>query len=133
MSDYTVVRVQEVENMAEKFDMPWEMRFLKNPLGTEQVAVSWLRLPPGQGQKGVFGHRHKTQEEVYFVVRGKVKLKLDDDEIEVEGPAAVRIAPETARAVHNESGEDAELLLISNQVEDLREETEQLPGFWAAE
>ena len=130
MSDYTLVEFDEVENMAERFGLPWEMRFLKEPLGTEQVAVSYWRLPAGTGQRGVFGHRHKTQEEVYVVISGTVVFRLDDESVTVSCPAAVRVAPETARAIHNDSDEQAEILIVSKRVPNLREDVEQLENFW---
>ena len=50
--------------------MAGEMRFLTHPLGAEQVALTHRVMPPKSGGKGGYGHRHKTQEEVYFVISG---------------------------------------------------------------
>ena len=70
-------------------------------------------MPQHTGGKGSYGHRHKEQEEVYFVASGKLQFKLDDDVVELERGAAVRVAPETWRSVWNDEPEDAELIIVS--------------------
>ena len=69
-------------------DYPGEMRFLTGPLQSEQVAVTYRRMPAGTGGKGSYGHRHRTQEEVYMVTSGLLVFKLGDDIVEV--PRATR-------------------------------------------
>ena len=51
-----------------------------------------------------FGHTHGQQEEVYVVVDGSAKLKLDDDVVELKRWDAVRIAPDTVRNVEAGAG-----------------------------
>ena len=46
-------------------------------LGSEQVAFTYRRMPQHTGGKGSYGHRHKRQEEIYFVVSGKLQFKLE--------------------------------------------------------
>lgn len=133
MSNYTIVNLSDVENSFAKHGWPGEMKFLKKPLETEQVAVSYRKMPPQSGGKGGYGHRHKTQEEVFYVLSGTIQFKLDNEVIDVTGPAAVRIAPSVVRSVWNDSKKDAELLIISNRAEDLREETEMVENFWPAD
>ena len=41
-------------------------------LEAEQVAFSYRRMPQHTGGKGSYGHRHKEQEEIYFVASGKL-------------------------------------------------------------
>jgi mannose-6-phosphate isomerase-like protein (cupin superfamily) len=55
-----------------------------------------LILRPGKRQP--FAHRHKEAEEIYVVLSGSGKLKLDDELLDVGPMDAVRIAPEVARA-----------------------------------
>ena len=50
-------------------------------------------MPPGTGGKGSYGHRHKTQEEIYLVVSGTLQFKLDDDVVDVPAGTVVRVAP----------------------------------------
>ncbi len=53
------------------------------------------RIPPGY--RFPYGHTHKTQEEVYVVVRGSGRMKLDDEIVELEEWDAVRVPPEHGR------------------------------------
>jgi mannose-6-phosphate isomerase-like protein (cupin superfamily) len=111
-------------------DYPGEMRFLTGPLQSEQVAVTYRRMPAGTGGKGGYGHRHRTQEEVYMVTSGLLVFKLDDDIVEVPAGHAVRVAPEVARSVWNDGPLDAELLIVSTTIEDLRADIATVPDFW---
>ena len=78
-----------------------------------------------------YGHRHKEQEEVYFVASGKLQFKLDDDIVELERGAAVRVAPETWRSVWNEEPDDAELIIVSKVVPGgSADDAEYLENFW---
>ena len=56
-----------------------EMRSFTDALGAEQLAFTWRSMPPGTGGKGSYGHRHRTQEEVYFVIRGNLAFKVGDE------------------------------------------------------
>jgi mannose-6-phosphate isomerase-like protein (cupin superfamily) len=111
---------------------PGEMKMLAEPLGTEQVAFSYRRMPQHSGGKGSYGHRHKSQEEVYFVVSGELQFKLEDDVIDVPAGTAVRVAPGTVRSVWNERPEEAELLIVSTRIADGREDVELVEDFWPA-
>ena len=44
-------------------------------IGAEQVALTYRRMPQHTGSKGSYGHRHKTQEELYFVDRGQAPVQ----------------------------------------------------------
>ncbi|TML19152.1 MAG: cupin domain-containing protein [Actinobacteria bacterium] len=97
MSDYTIKHIAEVQDVLG--DYPGEMRMMTGDLGSEQVAFTYRRMPRHTGGKGSYGHRHKEQEEVYFVASGKLQFKLGDDVVELEKGNAVRVAPETWRSV----------------------------------
>ena len=114
MSDYTIKRLEEVDDVLG--DYPGEMRMMTAGLEAEQVAITYRRMPQHTGGKGSYGHRHKTQEEVYFVASGKLQFKLGDDVVELEEGTAVRVAPETWRSVWNDEPEDAELIIVSKVV-----------------
>lgn len=131
MSDYTIRTLDEVPDAFEG-RWPGEMRFLTEPLGTTQVAITHRRMPPGSGGKGGYGHRHKTQEEIYFVISGTLQFKLEDEVIDVAGGSAVRIAPAVVRSVWNEGPEDAELLICSVRNADPDGDHELVEGFWPA-
>jgi mannose-6-phosphate isomerase-like protein (cupin superfamily) len=111
---------------------PGEMKMLTEPLATEQVAFTYRRMPQHSGGKGSYGHRHKTQEEIYFVISGELQFKLEDEVIDVPAGTAVRIAPGTVRSVWNERPEEAELLIVSIRIEDGRADVELVEDFWPA-
>ena len=129
MSDYTVKRLHEVADVLG--DYPGEMRMMTEDLGAEQVAFTYRRMPQHTGGKGAYGHRHKSQEEIYFVASGKLQFKLGDEVLELEQGSAIRIAPETWRSVWNDEPEDAELIIVSLRVEGgSKEDAEYLENFW---
>ena len=131
MAGYTIKRLEEVPDLfGGKY--PGVMRMLSDPLETEQIAITHRHMTPGSGGKGGYGHRHKTQEEVYFVVSGKLEFKLDDEVIELEGGSAVRVAPEVVRSVWNEGPEDAQLIIVSTRIDNPREDAEMVEDFWPA-
>jgi len=131
MSGYTVVKLEEVPDLfGGKY--PGTMRMLTEPLGNEQVAITHRHMTPGSGGKGGYGHRHKTQEEIYFVVSGKLEFKLDDEVIELGGGSVVRVAPEVVRSVWNEGPEDAQLIIVSTRIDNPREDAEMIEDFWPA-
>jgi mannose-6-phosphate isomerase-like protein (cupin superfamily) len=129
MSDYTVLRVEDAPDVFGDA-YPGEMRFFTQPLGCEDVAFSYRRMPQHTGGKGSYGHRHKTQEEVYFLISGKLQAKLGDDVIELEGPAAVRVAPHVVRSLWNDEPEDAHVVIFSRKIDDPQGDTETVADFW---
>jgi mannose-6-phosphate isomerase-like protein (cupin superfamily) len=111
---------------------PGAMKMLADLLDTEQIAFTHRTMPQHSGGKGSYGHRHKTQEEVYFVVSGELQFKLDDDVIDVPAGTVVRVAPGTVRSVWNERSEEAELVIVSTRIADGREDVELVEDFWPA-
>ena len=113
MSDtpYTVVNLKEVEDLAPSGGLApnLEARFARKPLALEQSGVTYFRMAPGFREP--FGHRHGTQEEVYVVITGSMRMKLDDDIVELHAWDAIRIPPQTVRC--REAGPNgAEMLLF---------------------
>ena len=131
MSDYTIRRLEDVEDAFEG-RYPGAMRFMTGPLGNEQVALTHRVMPPGSGGKGGYGHRHRTQEEVYFVVSGTLQFKLEDEVVDVGAGSAVRVAPDVVRSVWNDGPDDAELIICSVRLADQSEEHEMVQDFWPA-
>ena len=128
MSGYTVIHASEVDDWLG--DYPGEMRGITYGIGAEQVALTYRRMPQNTGSKGSYGHRHRTQEEIYFVLKGTLQFKLGDDILEVGPLQAVRIAPETVRGVWNDAPEEAELVIISRRIDDPQGDVETVDGFW---
>lgn len=125
MAGYTIKTCEDVPDVLG--DYPGEMRMFATGLGTEQVALTYRRMPQHTGGKGSYGHRHHKQEEVYFVVAGRLEFKLEDDVIVAERGTAIRVAPEVFRSVWNAEPEDAELVIVSVIGPD---ETDHKADFW---
>jgi mannose-6-phosphate isomerase-like protein (cupin superfamily) len=131
MSGYTVKRVEEVADVLG--DYPGEMRLLTADLENEQVAISYRRMPQHTGGKGSYGHYHRTQEELYYVISGRLQFKLDDDVVEAEGGTAIRVAPSTVRTVWNDEPGDAHLLILSTRMADPTvDDAVIVENFWPA-
>jgi mannose-6-phosphate isomerase-like protein (cupin superfamily) len=111
MAEYQIVQLEDVDDWLG--DYPGEMRGITYAIGAEQVALTHRRMPQHTGSKGSYGHRHKTQEEIYFVLSGTLQFKLDDEVVEVAARRAVRVPPQTWRGVWNDEPEDAELIIVS--------------------
>src|SRR4029079_19069427 len=92
MADFQIVSLADVDDWLG--DYPGEMRGITYAIGAEQVALTHRRMPQHTGSKGSYGHRHKTQEEIYFVLSGKLQFKLDDEILEVTARQAIRIPPQ---------------------------------------
>jgi mannose-6-phosphate isomerase-like protein (cupin superfamily) len=71
-------------------------------LDAEQTGLTHFRLRPGK--RSPFSHRHRQAEEVYLVLSGSGRIKLDDQFFDVRALDAVRVAPRVARAL--EAGPD---------------------------
>jgi mannose-6-phosphate isomerase-like protein (cupin superfamily) len=129
MSDsYTKTNFSEVEDSAAKFGFGEvaEARFANDDLETEQTGVSHHRVKRNKRQ--AFGHKHADVEEVYFVVSGSGRIKLDDEIVEITELDAIRIAPDVVRCL--EGGPDGvEVLAFSPRRKDDR--GEMLPDWWS--
>ena len=104
------MNLREVEDLAPRFGFSdvQEARFPRNDLGAETIGLALLRVLPGKRQ--AFAHRHQNAEEIYFVLSGSGRVKLDD-QIETVSPMdAVRVEPKVARAF--EAGPDGLELLV---------------------
>jgi mannose-6-phosphate isomerase-like protein (cupin superfamily) len=128
MADYTLKSLEEIPDVLG--DYPGEMRMGSFGLDCEQVAFTWRRMPQQTGGKGSYGHRHKTQEEVYFVASGRLLFKLDDEVMEVPAGTVVRVGPDVARSVWNEGPDDAVLIMVSKKLDDPGADIEKVEDFW---
>jgi mannose-6-phosphate isomerase-like protein (cupin superfamily) len=130
MAAYTIVERTEAPDMMEQYPGFGEMRFYTSPLGCEQLAFTWRSMPPDTGGRGSYGHRHRDQEEVYFVVKGTLTFKIGDDVVEVGPGSAVRVAADAYRSAHNDTDSDVELVICSPVSDDPESSTETTPDFW---
>jgi quinol monooxygenase YgiN/quercetin dioxygenase-like cupin family protein len=95
---YTHLNLEDVEDMAPRFGFQdqGEARFATRPLGAVRTGVSHQRLRPGVRQR--FGHRHRHAEEVFVVLAGDGRVKIDDEIEQVRPLDAIRVAPGSSRA-----------------------------------
>jgi mannose-6-phosphate isomerase-like protein (cupin superfamily) len=112
MAGYTKVNLKDdVEDQAPNFGLGGkiEARMARVPLELEQQGVSYQRLAPNF--RVPFGHRHKNQEEVYILISGSVRVKLEDEVVELQPFDALRVPKDTTRGF--EAGpEGAELIAV---------------------
>ncbi len=123
---YVKKNLREVEDMAVKHGMSdhQEARFARGDLGTEQTGLNYLIVKPGQRE--AFAHKHKTAEEVYVILGGSGRVKLNDELVELAPLDAVRVGPDTARSF--EAGSDGlEVLIFGAHVEG---DAEMIQDFW---
>jgi uncharacterized cupin superfamily protein len=109
---YTIKNLRDVEDMAagQGFGEVQEARFAHGDLGAEQTGVSLQRVKPGK--RHPIAHRHKEAEEIYVVVSGSGRIKLDDKVEEIGPLDAIRIAPSVTRSL--EAGDEGlEILAFS--------------------
>lgn len=85
-----------------------EARFARQALGAEQTGLNYLIVKPGRRE--AFAHRHHRAEEIYVVLAGSGRVKLDDDLVELAPLDAVRVGAGTARAF--EAGDDGLEVLV---------------------
>jgi mannose-6-phosphate isomerase-like protein (cupin superfamily) len=131
MSAYTIRGLEDVPD-AFGGQYPGAMRFFTDYLGAEQLAFTHRLMPAKSGGKGAYGHRHRTQEEIYYVISGPVQFKLGDDVVDVDSGCAVRVAPEVVRSIWNDGPDEAELVICSVRLEDPRADGEIVDDFWPA-
>jgi mannose-6-phosphate isomerase-like protein (cupin superfamily) len=127
MSGYTKQNLRDVENQAPNYGMPAELdaRFARTALEGKTLGLSLMKLAPSFRMP--FGHKHAAQEEVYVVVRGSGRIKVDEEVIEVGEWDAVRFDADTMRNV--EAGPDGIEYLAFGAGDDPTE-VQMTPSWW---
>ena len=111
MSEYTIVNLKEVEDQAPKWELSpdLEARFARVALEAELIGLTYQRLAPNY--QVPWGHTHKTQEEVFVVLSGSMRVKIGDEIKELGQWDAIRLHKDTPRGF--EAGpEGVEMLAI---------------------
>jgi len=130
VSDYSIVKADEAEDAYADSDVPGEFRSLSEALGTQQLGVTLMRIPPHSDFEQGSGHRHEEIEEVYLVTRGTLTMRFGDEIETVEAGSAVRVPAQTVRSHRNEGDEPVEMWAISPQNDD--DKGEKVDEFWEA-
>jgi mannose-6-phosphate isomerase-like protein (cupin superfamily) len=122
----------DLEDLGSRFDgaPDLEFRLATEALELERSGLGYQRVPPGY--RFPYGHTHKTQEEVYVVLRGSGRMKLDDEIVELKEWDAVRVPPGTWRG-YEAGPQGLEILVIGapNLGDDPREDVEGRRDWWA--
>jgi mannose-6-phosphate isomerase-like protein (cupin superfamily) len=123
---YTRKKLTDVEDSAPKggFDEVQEARFATKDLDAEHTGVSHLRVKPGKRQ--AFAHKHDEAEEVYVVLSGSGRMKLDDEVIDIAVLDAIRVSPGVTRTFEG-GAKGIEVLAFGPRHEG---DGEVIPGWW---
>lgn len=109
MADYTRINLKDLEDFAAKSGRKgYSARFATKSLGLEESGVGYQTLEPNHRMS--FGHKHEAQEEIFVVLSGSGRFKLEDEIIEVTAYDAIRIPHDVMRGY--EAGPDGMELLI---------------------
>ncbi len=129
MTDYTKSNLRaDVEDQAPNFNMPSEMqaRFARSAVDGETLGLSLFTLAPNF--RIPFGHKHTNQEEVYVVVRGSGRVKVENEIVDLAEWDAIRFGINTMRCM--EAGPDGIEYLAFGAGDDPRD-AEMAPGWWS--
>jgi mannose-6-phosphate isomerase-like protein (cupin superfamily) len=94
---FTIKQLSEVADSAPKFGYEdnQEAHFASGDLEAEQTGVSFHRVKPGKRQG--FAHKHDQAEEVYVVIGGSGRMKLDEAIVDLQRLDAIRVSPGVVR------------------------------------
>ena len=125
MANYTVENIKALDNAAAQFGIEgMEARFARKPMDLEKFGFSVQKLTPNFRMP--FGHKHGEQEEVYVVLKGSGRVKLDDEIIELKQWDALRVPGAVMRAL--EAGpEGLEVMAVGAPPAN---DTEMVQGWW---
>ena len=126
MAGYTLTKLPEVKDSAPGFGYGevQEARFATKDLGSGEIGVSYHRVKPGKRQG--FAHKHDEAEEVYVVLGGAGRMKLDDEIIDLEPLDAVRVTPGVIRQFEG-GPKGLEVLVFGPHREG---DGDIIPGWW---
>jgi quercetin dioxygenase-like cupin family protein len=129
MADYTLLNLKgDVEDMAPRFGYApnVEARFARQPLGLEKSGMSYFKIAPSFRMP--FGHRHGEQEEVYLVLSGGARVRLEDEVVELGLLDAIRVPGSVTRGI--EAGPDGAEIVVFGAPNTDNKDVELVSGFW---
>jgi mannose-6-phosphate isomerase-like protein (cupin superfamily) len=83
---------------------------LAKQLEAETLGARFWRLHPGQASTK---HRHFETHELYIVLEGTGRMRVDDELLTLEPLSAVLVEPEHVRQAFNDTEADALWLIVS--------------------
>ena len=120
--------MDDVEDLAPKHGLGDGLasRFAREALGLERQGLSHFRIAPNFRMP--FGHRHTEQEEVYVVIEGSARAKLDDEVVELGTWDAVRVPSGMWRCL--EGGPEGAQVLAVGAPNTHNRDVEMEPNWW---
>ena len=125
---HTIKNLRDVKDSAPEFGFAdtQEAHFASEDLNAAETGVAYLVVRPGKRQ--AFAHRHDAAEEVYVVVAGSGRIKLDDQITQVKSLDAIRVAPNVVRQF--EADDDGLAVVAFGRRHDNDGDVVDDPGFW---
>ena len=123
---YGRTNIDDAEDLLPKYGMAelGEARYVREDVGAQGTGISHYRMKPGK--RTGFGHRHREAEEMYVVLAGSGRVKIDEDVLDLRARDIVRVAPASVREF--EAGPNGmELLATGIHVEG---DGEMLQDWW---
>ena len=126
-ASYTLKKLTDVKDSAPEFGLGdvQEARFAGKDLEATDTGVAHQRIKPDQ--RVPFAHRHENAEEIYVVLSGSGRVKLDDEIVDLAALDALRVAPTVTR--NFEAGPDGLELLVFGPHH--KGDGEVIQGWWA--
>jgi mannose-6-phosphate isomerase-like protein (cupin superfamily) len=97
MSTHKKINFAEVKDLAPDYGMDGvgEARYARSDLGAERIGLARYRIRPGR--RLGFGHAHGESEEVYVVLSGAGRFRVDEEVFDVGADDVVYCPPEAMR------------------------------------
>jgi mannose-6-phosphate isomerase-like protein (cupin superfamily) len=130
VKSYSIVRADDVADVYAGTEVPGEFRSLSDALGSEQLALTLIRVPAHSDFEQGTGHFHEEIEELYIVTRGVLTMRFGDDVVQVGAGSVARVAPHTPRSHRNEGDEPVEMWALSPRLG--RGDATKIDEFWEA-
>jgi quercetin dioxygenase-like cupin family protein len=111
MSSYTKVHWDALPDSKvpppEGYEHPWPTfapytsRVVSGSVDCEFLAMSMSCAQPGQSGQH---HRHETAEEVFVIMQGSCRMRIDDEVVELRQFDTIRVPADAYRSIHNHTG-----------------------------
>jgi uncharacterized cupin superfamily protein len=89
---------------------------LGKQLEAQTLGARFWRLRPGQASTW---HRHFDQHELYVLIEGPGRMRIDDETFSLEPHSAVMVSPEHSRQLFNDGDRDALWLVVGSPREEV--------------
>ena len=106
---FTIKRREELGSMEGSGNCTWHL--VRKPLGVEAFGINMVEIGPG-GQIPEHDESGSGQIEVFGILDGNAKFRLNGDDHDAPAGTFVRMDPGTTRTIRNESDAPVTALLI---------------------